>query len=331
MTARSAPLADSSAPTHRPGQEPAADGNFRTFIETIDDLVLIGDHEGRILYTNPATSRKLGYAADELLGMGILDLHPAWCRQEAQTILGEMFAGKRECCPLPLQAKNHTILPVETRVWFGQWDGRDCIFGLCKDLSKEQELLQKFEKSFMVNPAAMAISELPSRRFAEINRSFQDILGYTREEVVGRTAAELNLTPDKDSHDRAARMLAEYGALKDLQMKIRAKDGTLRTGLFSGTLIESQGRSYFLTVMIDITAQKEAERALEQKVVELKSALDQIQTLQGILPMCANCKKIRDDQGYWEAVEAYISRHTDAEFSHGICPDCREELYPEYS
>ncbi len=68
--------------------------------------------------------------------------------------------------------------------------------------------------------------------------------------------------------------------------------------------------------------------ALAAKVDELRQALDQIKTLQGILPICSSCKKIRDDRGYWNQVEVYISDHTDAEFTHGICPECVKKLYP---
>jgi len=61
---------------------------------------------------------------------------------------------------------------------------------------------------------------------------------------------------------------------------------------------------------------------------ELKEALASVKMLSGLLPICANCKKIRDDRGYWIAVEAYIMAHTDATFSHGCCPECRQKLYP---
>lgn len=63
---------------------------------------------------------------------------------------------------------------------------------------------------------------------------------------------------------------------------------------------------------------------------ELKVALENVKTLRGLLPICANCKKIRDDKGYWEAVETYLKKYADVEFSHGLCPDCLLELYPEY-
>jgi AmiR/NasT family two-component response regulator len=64
--------------------------------------------------------------------------------------------------------------------------------------------------------------------------------------------------------------------------------------------------------------------------VELKTALDNVKALKGLLPICAGCKKIRDDKGYWEGVETYIKKHADVEFSHGLCPECLTRLYPEY-
>ena len=65
--------------------------------------------------------------------------------------------------------------------------------------------------------------------------------------------------------------------------------------------------------------------------IELKRAREEIKTLRGIIPICAACKKIRDDKGYWNQIEAYISKHSEADFSHGICPDCAERLYPDVS
>ena len=74
--------------------------------------------------------------------------------------------------------------------------------------------------------------------------------------------------------------------------------------------------------------QTEKERA-ENLVRNLERALADIKTLSGLLPICSNCKKVRDDQGYWKQIEGYIQEHTEAEFSHGICPECSKKLYPE--
>ena len=85
-----------------------------------------------------------------------------------------------------------------------------------------------------------------------------------------------------------------------------------------------------LGVTRDITKRKHIEDVLETERRQLRKALDEVKTLRGIVPICANCKKIRDDKGFWSQVEKYVSAHTEAEFSHGICPDCAISLYPEY-
>lgn len=78
----------------------------------------------------------------------------------------------------------------------------------------------------------------------------------------------------------------------------------------------------------DIAAAKlQAERDRERLIVELREALASVKTLSGLLPICAGCKKIRDDDGYWTLVETYVEQHSDAAFSHGICPDCGKRLY----
>ena len=73
------------------------------------------------------------------------------------------------------------------------------------------------------------------------------------------------------------------------------------------------------------------QRQLEKKNAELQKALDEIKILKGIIPICASCKQIRDDKGFWNQVETYISEHSEARFSHSICPTCVKELYPELS
>lgn len=71
------------------------------------------------------------------------------------------------------------------------------------------------------------------------------------------------------------------------------------------------------------------QKDLQKKNIELQIALDTVKTLNGLLPICSNCKKIRDDDGYWSQIEYYISQHSDAEFSHSICPECAIKLYPD--
>lgn len=74
-------------------------------------------------------------------------------------------------------------------------------------------------------------------------------------------------------------------------------------------------------------ARQNVER--EELIKELQDALSNVKTLRGLLPICASCKKIRDDNGYWSQIESYFSKYSDIMFSHGICPDCAERLYPD--
>ncbi len=79
-----------------------------------------------------------------------------------------------------------------------------------------------------------------------------------------------------------------------------------------------------------IAALKQAEEERERLIRELQGALANIKTLKGLLPICFSCKQIRDDKGYWNQIETYIRDHTEAEFTHGICPACATKLYPDY-
>ena len=106
--------------------------------------------------------------------MRLLDMHPADKRQEAEAIVTAMFRGERSSCPLPLGRKDGGLVPAETRVWFGRWDGQNCIFGISKNLTAEQEAQQRFERLFRNNPTLMALSSLPDRRFTDVNDALEN-------------------------------------------------------------------------------------------------------------------------------------------------------------
>jgi len=80
---------------------------------------------------------------------------------------------------------------------------------------------------------------------------------------------------------------------------------------------------------LEIAERERAEQERERLIEELQRALAEVKRLSGLLPICASCKRIRDDQGYWQQIEAYIRDHSEADFSHGICPECARKLYPE--
>jgi PAS domain S-box-containing protein len=86
----------------------------------------------------------------------------------------------------------------------------------------------------------------------------------------------------------------------------------------------------FIGVARDITGRIDLEREREKLIADLQDALAHVRTLKGMLPICASCKKVRDDKGYWNQIEAYVSEHSEAEFTHAICPECAKKLYPGY-
>lgn len=82
-------------------------------------------------------------------------------------------------------------------------------------------------------------------------------------------------------------------------------------------------------IRIRIEERDRAEKEKDQLIIELKTALAKVKTLSGLLPICASCKKIRDDRGYWKQIETYIRDHSEADFSHSICPECSQKIYPD--
>ena len=89
---------------------------------------------------------------------------------------------------------------------------------------------------------------------------------------------------------------------------------------------------YFLAfkpLTTNIAIRQRTEEEKNTLIIELEKALAEVKTLQGIIPICSSCKKIRDDEGFWQQVDVYVSKHSAAQFSHGICDECLKKLYPE--
>ena len=239
-----------------------SEANFRDFFATIADMIVVATPEGQLIYSNHAVNRTLGFSEDQLKGMHLLQLYPAAMRADGEQIVQQILEGEREVCTLPLLARDGALVPVESRIWRGKWDGIDCIFSISKNLTLEQEATQRFEGLFRSNPALIALAEVPAERFLDVNDSFLNTLGYARDEVLGKSPDELSLFPISSQKSAAVEWLGSQGRFSDHEMQVRAKDGTIRDGLCSGELLTLQGRRYLLTVLIDITARKQAEREL---------------------------------------------------------------------
>jgi PAS domain S-box-containing protein len=246
--------------------------NFKLLIESISDIIVVTDNSQRFLFFNQALSKKLGYSKQEVANMHLLDLHSQQDQQAAEDIFGAMLRGERDYCTLPLATKSGKLIPAETRVWFGKWDGKDCIYGICKDLTAEHEALQLFERLFQQTPLPIALTSLEDGKFIKVNDAFLILFGYSLNEIIGKTSDELGLFVKPESQAEAAKQLIASGSVSDFEMQIRKVDGSILDGLFSGTIIKNQRQKYFLTVMRDITEMNRLRQKALEREVELKEA-----------------------------------------------------------
>ena len=198
---------------------------------------------------------------------------------------------------------------------------------LMMDLSFQQE---KFSKAFHSSPYALLLTRLSDGQILEVNDGFTAVIGYGDGEVLGTTTVDLNLWAQTGDRDAVVAQLATRGRVDGLEFAFRKKSGELLTGLFSAVIIAVGDEPCILSSIADITARKQAEEERERLVADRERALEEIKVLGGLLPICMSCKKIRDDKGYWNQIEFYIRSHSQAEFSHSLCPECAHKLYPEY-
>jgi PAS domain S-box-containing protein len=160
--------------------------------------------------------------------------------------------------------------------------------------------------------------------FRRLNAAWESTLGFTREELMSRPFLEFVHPDDRERTLGQNRDVRAGGHARLFENRYLCKDGSYRWLLWNST--RDEGRQVIYGVARDITERKHAEQERERLLAELQRALTEVKTLQEFLPMCAYCKRIRDDENYWHAVEAYISKHTNTQFSHGICPRCYTEV-----
>ena len=146
--------------------------------------------------------------------------------------------------------------------------------------------------------------------------SFEDYMGRTDAEIFGGEEGA-HLTAIKEE-------VLRTGVESHSEVTVTLKGAKRYFNLLVEPLRGPKGKPLgLLCSAIDISSLKET-------IVRLQQALDEVQQLQGLLPICASCKKIKDEHETWQILEAYIQAHSEAKFSHGICPECLQKLYPEY-
>ncbi len=181
-----------------------------------------------------------------------------------------------------------------------------------------------------------------------VNEAFLEIFWYDREDVTGtymvdlapwepglyETTAGDTIAIGEDFFQRSREMVAalfESGKIPRFDGFGFRKDGkVIRTFENNVMICNEKGEAVAATSIIqDVTQAKYIEAERERLITDLREALSKVKKLSGMLPICASFKKIRNDKGYWNQIERYLKEYTDADFSHGICPECAKKLYPE--
>ena len=163
----------------------------------------------------------------------------------------------------------------------------------------------------------------------EANKRFADMLGYSLEEVHQLHVWDWDA---KFTREQLIGMVRKVDAAGDhFETCHKRKDGTTIDVELSNNGAVYRGRKLIFCVCRDISDRKRAEKEREKLIKELTEALAEIKTLRGILPICSFCKKVRDDKGFWEQVDVYIQKHSHADISHSVCPECAKKHYPGFN
>lgn len=190
---------------------------------------------------------------------------------------------------------------------------------------------EKFSKAFHSSPYGMLLTRVADGKVIEANPVFAKISGYSLKEILGKTTVELNVWARIEDRTAMVDELKAHGTVKETERMFKRKTGELVIGLYSAEILTINGEACVLSSINDISERKRAEAEREKLVNEREKALCQLKVLNGLLPICASCKKIRDDKGYWNQLEDYITRHSEADFSHSLCPDCMQTIYPDFA
>jgi PAS domain S-box-containing protein len=212
-------------------------------------------------------------------------------------------------------------------------------FGYIGKPFEERELQANIDMALRNDEATTPTSELEERFFTvsldmlccldftgyfkRLNPAWEKTLGFTTTELMAKPFIDFVHPDDRDRTLNQNRTVRTGGHALSFENRYLCKDGSYRWLLWMAAPDSSQQVIY--SVARDITERKRAEEEREELVRQLQKALAEVQTLREILPICSYCKKIRDDEDYWQTVESYISHHTGTKFSHSICPDCYEE------
>ena len=165
-------------------------------------------------------------------------------------------------------------------------------------------------------------------RIARSNRAVEDFLGIKREDVLGKTCYELvHGTDTPIGHCPIPSMLQSHGRA---QTEVQLADGRWLSVTVDPLTDETGRLTGAVHLVRDITVLRQIQAEREALIQALEKALSEVRTIKGLIPICAKCHRIRDDQGAWNSLEAFVLNNSDADFSHGLCPECARSEFEAY-
>lgn len=325
----------------------------------MDEGVLVQDRNGAILHCNAAAERILGLSADQLRGRTSVD--PRWRSVHED---GSPFPGTEHPAMVCLrtgapqrQVRMGVHKPDGTLTWIrinahpirtAGAEQHHAVVATFADISEEREL------AILVRARAEQLAlvlegandgfwdwDIPSGRVVFSSR-WAAMIGYDPSELTGDLGTWSQRVHPDDSPavmEVLEQHLRGESPFYETEHRLQHRDGHWIWVLDRGKVVarDAAGQPLRATgTHTDVTARREVEaqlratlRSNERLVTDLRDALDRVKTLTGLLPLCAWCKSVRNDQGYWQKIEHYLAQHTDAKFTHGLCPNCSKNVLPQ--
>jgi len=262
---------------------------FRVLFDNAPDPIYINKMDGTLLDGNQAAEKLLGYKKEELIGKKFLDIG-ILSGQDLNKALNLMEQNQKGNSTGPdeftLYRKDYTPVCVEVLTHPLEIGGEKLVLGVARnvtDRKQAEEALQlseeKFSKAFQTSPVWVDITTISEDRFLEVNDTFTKISGFARKEAIGRTSLDLGfwLNPETE-RERALQIFNKQGYFRNLETKMRFKDGKGHTMLWSADPIKFEGQDCFINVLTDITETK----IIQEEKAALESQLQQAQKMEAI-------------------------------------------------
>ncbi|HEX9011205.1 MAG TPA: PAS domain S-box protein [Holophagaceae bacterium] len=242
----------------------------RAAIDHARDSVFGMEEDGRFIFVNQAACEGLGYTREELLTMRVLDVDPSLDEAAWRQVWQEGRRGQGHRIETLQRRKDGSIRPVEVSRSFFIFEGRQVLFANVRDISERQAAEaalrfseEKFSKAFHSSPDAINITRIADGTYLDVSEGFTRLLGWTREESVGRSALAMGIWADPADRERMVDLLLrQHGEFTNFEAPFRGRDGQVIIGLMSGKRMEVEGEPCLLTFTRDITERKQAEAAL---------------------------------------------------------------------